>query len=695
MRDLVASFLPALPVAVRELLERAERGEGPAWSWLAGDRGVSIVECARMLNEPRVPTDVAGWLVGMTMFTERQMQLAIALRRSSFRDDVIPVVLEAFATGLVTANQTADARLWASIEMLVGRIAKPQIPPRFYDALPVGLASPLAVIRGCALQLATKLGEPARLAIEAAHARAPTRALDDALVTLAGGKPPPANDVATDAAELLSRALAAWRATHDPQLERPIVRIGAELTRLRGPIEARSRSELDGAWLAIARRHDPCDLSRLLDAPWPTTWKRALDRVEALGGFEPDPRLALRLVEVARAFGSASSTPLHRQIARLIASSPTRAIEPSFDALEAGSGRVALREVYAPARHAVAGVVPARADPELLAIVRAYEHDDVDELYAQVTAQPADLEARAVLADALQLIGDPRGELIALQLAIADGTASAGAERRATALLAAHAESWTGPLPGIDRASRTFVRGFLTAVTTRASGEAIARSLDRPEWSTVEQLEVHAVDVQLAPLLDRMPVLRRLCADRAALERLVAAGPRGGVRVVFSRGVWLPPAGAFPDLAVLGGTAFPGLYGFDALVRVQRDAAELGIEAVTYVGVRQLAALIAARTAGPPETRITLFPTPATFDPPGWRLRVRRDDPATDAAWVYHRHHDDKTPELFEPLAAAGVRRIALWFPDALRADRDRLIAARPFGVEVVPGEPIDLAAGR
>ncbi len=707
MHRIVASFRPALPEVVCELVDAAERGEGPAWAWLAGDRGVSLVECSRMLNEPRVPIEVVGWLVAMTMFREereggRHQQLAIALGRSSFRDAAIPVVLEGFAIGLTRAGQTAGARLWTSIEMLAGRIPASRIPPQLLDALPIGLASPQAVVRGSALRLAAELDARAvHAAIEAVHEKAPSRALADALVALSGGEPRPATDAETETAELLARALAAWRETHDPRLEKPIARIGADLARMRGPIEARSRSELDGAWIALARKRDPVDLSRLLDAPWPVTWKRALERVDALAGFDPDPRLARRLVEVARGFSSAGSLPLHRRIAQVIARSPTPTIEPSFDALAAG--REPLRAAYAPARAAVVEIEPGQADPALISMLRAGERDDVDVLFAQVAAQPDDVEARAVLADALQLVGDPRGELIALQLAIADGTASAGAERRAHALLAAHADAWTGPLPGIDRASRTFERGFLTRVSTRASGEAIARSLDRPEWATLEQLEITADDVELAPLLDRMPVLRRLCADRAALERLVEAGPRAGLRAVFSRGVWIPPPGAFPDLQVLGGTAFPGLYGFDALVRVQRDAAELGIEAVVHVGVRQLAAMIAARAAGPPETRITLFPAPATFDPPGWRLRVFRDDPPVtstgaprpiaEAAWVYHRYHTDRTAELFEPLAAAGIQRVALWFPDALRADRDRVVAERPFGVEIVPGEPIDLVA--
>lgn len=708
MYAIASAFGPALPVAVREIVEQARVGGGPARIWLAGDPGVSHVECARMLNEPRVPAEIVGWLVGMTMFVERNQQLAASLGRASFRDDVIPFVLDAVGAGIVVARLEATARLWTSIEMLVGRIAPANVPQRLFEALAVGLSAAQAGVRGCALRLAGELGAPARAAIEAAvsqQANEPSssrsgswranrgrsgRALADALVTLAGGEPPPS----TEDAELLLRCLDAWRETRDPQLEKPIIRLGADLARARGAIDARSRGELDGAWHAVAKLKDPIDLTRLLDAPWPSSWKRAKDRVTALAEFPADPRIAFRLAEVARGHDTIASLPLHHAIASVIATSATPTILPGLDAIEA-TRPSHLRSTYAFARSKAASPREVRADPQLVAVARAGDRPDIDALFAQHAANPGDLDARAVLADALQLAGDPRGELITLQLAIADGTASAGAERRATALLAQHAEAWMGPLPAIDRSSRRFERGFLVAVTSRADNAAIARSLDRPEWTTIEELTIEAPDVELAPLVARMPLLRRLCAHAGALGKMIAPGPRRGIQTVFSRGGWMPQAGVLPDLAVLGGdwlqtVVDPELAAFHAL---QRFAVARGVRAMVYLGFPGSSLVGAVSIPGAPETRFALERRTTEFDPPGWRVRVRRDDPVIDVAWAYHRYADEKTDEVFSPLAAAGVCNVALWFPDGLRHERDRLIKNRPFDIAITPGAAIDLSA--
>ncbi|HWU85793.1 MAG TPA: TIGR02996 domain-containing protein, partial [Kofleriaceae bacterium] len=115
---------------------------------------------------------------------------------------------------------------------------------------------------------------------------------------------------------------------------------------------------------------------------------------------------------------------------------------------------------------------------------------EIDELYARVAASPAELGPRLVLADALQLAGDPRGELIALQLAIAEGIADAKARSRAAVLAKRHLAEWTAALPDVVHAE--LERGFLSVVHTDARGDALDRSLALPEWATVERLELVA-----------------------------------------------------------------------------------------------------------------------------------------------------------------------------------------------------------
>jgi hypothetical protein len=304
-----------------------------------------------------------------------------------------------------------------------------------------------------------------------------------------------------------------------------------------------------------------------------------------------------------------------------------------------------------------------------------------------------------VLADALQAAGDPRGELITLQLAIADGTGSAGAERRVASLLSLHADTWTGPLPGIERTSRRFERGFLVACETAAENAAIARTLERPEWRTIEELSLRAPDVELAPLLARLPLLRRLCAHDQSLDRFSLSNPAPvpGLRVIFTHGTWMAVDGArlFPDLAVLGGCWFTQRWSAAGFGALSSDARSAGLHAIVHTAfpAAQLPSAIQACRFGPPETRLTLGPYRSGFDPLGWRLRVRRDDPVVDVAWTYHRWADNIVDQVFAPVAAGGVTKVALHVPEMLRVHLDRLIETRPHGIEVVVGQPIDLLA--
>lgn len=715
MHSTVDAFKPVLPPEVREVIEQAEQGQGFAVTWLRGMAPLPLSECLRMLNETKVPSKILGWLIGMTLFGgDPRTQLAGALGTRSFRDDVIPHVLQAFAAGL-QRGQAATPRLWTAIEMLAARgipevnrrrsnefaavaprrtgevavpdehaLAAAEAQAAICEALPIAIGARSAIVRGIALRLAFELGAPARLAIEAAHHASPSSLLAEALVALAGGEPAPN----TEEVDLLRALLAAWSASHDPALERAIARVGADLGRIRGPVVARSFGELEGTWRAVAAHKDPVDVTRLLELRFPGHWKRALDRVNLLAEFPADPRIAIRLSEVARLYTSRSSRPLHTAIGRVLADAPTRAALPGMEAVVSTHA-----EAYQRAREAIAATAEFAADPALLARAGT-DGADVGALYAQHAAQPGDLDARAVLADALQAAADPRGELIMLQMAIADGTASAGAERRVTQLLQNHADEWVGPLPAIERTGRRFERGFLVACETNADNAAIERTLDRPEWRTIEELSLRAPDVELAPLIAKLPLLTQLCADDASLAKLAMLGrPVSQLEVVFARGVWQPPAGLFPSLRVFGSCAFTDQWNV-AMYRAQlRLAAEVGQFAAVYTAFprNQLAVALAYASSGPPEVRFTLARHRGGFDPLGWRLRVRRDSPVIDVAWTYHRWAESIVAEVFEPLAAARVPRIALHMPDMLRVHLDRLIRERPFGIEVEPGKPIDL----
>jgi len=687
-----------MPEAVRAVITSARAGEGPAAVWLSrtGPGYGQIGDCLGLLaNKPKLDPEIVGWLVGITMFGDERQRLAAVLKRRSHRDNVIAHVIEAFVAGL-RAGMATSGRQWVSIEMLVGRIV--EVPPSLVDVLPVGICAKHALSRGCALRLAQRLGTPARQAIEAARGgatRSDERKLDEVLATLSGSAA--ARRTNAEDVDLLGRLLEAWRDTHDPELEGPIARLGVEIGRARGELVARSKGELEGAWLALAASKDPADVSRLLDAPWPGAWKAALVRVDLLGEFPPDPRISAHVAEAARTYESKGSYPFHVEISKLLFRAPTASILASLDAIEAARASPTTKTIYLRVRRAIDALDTTRADPELLAEAHQRERGTADlaALFAAHATNPTDLASRAVLADALQVAGDPRGELITLQLALAAGTADVKAARRVAALLAAHADAWTGPLPGVDRASRRFERGFLVALRSSAEPEVLARSLDRPEWVTVEEVTFTNPNCDLAPLVRRMPLLRRLAATPNALTRLVEAGPIRAIRAVFCQQGFVPPVGAFPDLVILGGNWFMNDWNAERFRTVQRAAAELGVQAIVHTGFprEHLPFAVKECASGPPETRFAFDRWAPGFDAVGWRVRVRRDRSVVDLACGNSAYHVRFADELFEALVAAGRTSIALYLAEDIRAEYGPRFEHGRRGIELLPGQPIDLAA--
>ncbi|MBL8920080.1 MAG: TIGR02996 domain-containing protein [Myxococcaceae bacterium] len=93
--------------------------------------------------------------------------------------------------------------------------------------------------------------------------------------------------------------------------------------------------------------------------------------------------------------------------------------------------------------------------------------DDSARLLAAVLASPADDAPRAVYADWLLERGDPHGEFISLQLALAR-RANAAKQARADALLAQHRLAWTEALRQVSLKQR-FERGFVFELELKAT----------------------------------------------------------------------------------------------------------------------------------------------------------------------------------------------------------------------------------
>ena len=126
-------------------------------------------------------------------------------------------------------------------------------------------------------------------------------------------------------------------------------------------------------------------------------------------------------------------------------------------------------------------------------------------LLRQILERPDDLAARAVYADELQSLGDPRGELIALELA--------GARSDAAALRRTHAATWWPELAQLTFGTRN---GFVERIHAPAARLGELQSLFARE--PVRELELDAGVITAA-----VP---------ATLTRLAIAGDGGGLAAI-------------------------------------------------------------------------------------------------------------------------------------------------------------------
>lgn len=152
-----------------------------------------------------------------------------------------------------------------------------------------------------------------------------------------------------------------------------------------------------------------------------------------------------------------------------------------------------------------------------------------DDLLRAVIANPADDARRMVYADYLQSVGDPQGELIAVQCALAklapDAAERAALEAAVKALLDEHAATWTARL-GDHVADVTYRRGL--AYSARAGMRP--GMLDVLDRAPIRDLGLRNI-VEDADDEDDVyvPIARELAVDpRLARIELLATGVRLG-----------------------------------------------------------------------------------------------------------------------------------------------------------------------
>ncbi len=194
------------------------------------------------------------------------------------------------------------------------------------------------------------------------------------------------------------------------------------------------------------------------------------------------------------------------------------------------------------------------------------------EVLRSMESCPSDDESRAVIADRLIELGDPRGEFISLQLSEDAGQANEQTSARAQVLLEKHGEEWLGELrPAAYRA--WFRRGFLWRLDLHASsrgGKNVA-GLQSSVLSTVEELGGKPSPAIYVAFITspKMTSLKTICVEADAILKAVEKDPPQQVTDVRSTG-WsrtsyekrfatrvlpLLESGAFPKLNSVGCTA--------------------------------------------------------------------------------------------------------------------------------------------
>lgn len=167
------------------------------------------------------------------------------------------------------------------------------------------------------------------------------------------------------------------------------------------------------------------------------------------------------------------------------------------------------------------------------------------DLVAQLAAAPGDLELRRVYADLLGDRGDPRGELITLQLLPSPDKTQ---RERIARLAAEHRATWLGPLAHLAEAHE-YQGGFLSRLTVRGGvgWDAVLAPAFAHELATLVALSVgRGMPLEIArrllepgrfPLLETLSIPAELadevrCAS-ASLELRVKRESLDALRLVF------------------------------------------------------------------------------------------------------------------------------------------------------------------
>lgn len=356
-------------------------------------------------------------------------------------------------------------------------------------------------------------------------------------------------------AALLPALLAVWRARRTPEIGdlAEAVTTALLLESPRPALGASRKAAERQAWREVEAARDPLDFPRLVAAARGGAQDEVKAQVLALLTWD-HPGMARGLLAILESppYAGIKSRPLIEVILEGLratrdarCAAPARALAKRYlTIVNSSTGGFILDQLegiadviaglpspeLAPSEQAFVEAVLARLPPEARPAPPPAEPEgpSIDELFALVYASPDDDAPRLVLADALLLRGDERGELINLQLAERRGPLDAAARARLAELSTpGRLAAWALPLSKAGQCS--FERGFPHAITLYSKGAST--TFGDVAWTTIRKIaEIEKLSKKATVELLDHPTLagvREISALSAAALAALDSRPRG------------------------------------------------------------------------------------------------------------------------------------------------------------------------
>jgi len=337
---------------------------------------------------------------------------------------------------------------------------------------------------------------------------------------------------ARDHATALTVAREAWRECRARVIADAIDALSDDATGFERP-KTRTNKDFQNAWMEVLQSEDPRGVPWLAeflakrlprDEPDPTF----IARLQAMRAH-PDPRFAAALVALIEE-GRDLINWCFEHVSKTLTIVGDQRTREALEAIEALSedGKGVWADVLA--ELPTTKSVSAKDGARWKAMARRDDGSDgsidLEALTAAVLDHPDDHDARAVLADALQDAGDPRGEFIALQRLELDGRGTEQSTRRADELLSEHKKAWLGAIHPIVYRGR-FRGGFLDEleleVARRASKGAWEKHARDPSLATVRKLVDGKAPDPITVLFLTSPAMRSLSSVTIASNPIADA----------------------------------------------------------------------------------------------------------------------------------------------------------------------------